>query len=486
MNIFTSDMAKRILEKRQDRILAIPDGVECLDGDFSDLFDEEKIIYHFKEMIIPGTVKEIKPIFLCSHSVVSEENLKCFEKITVRDDNMEFVSIDGVLYSKNKQKLICFPPGKMKIRFVVPDDVIIISEGAFRDNIFIETLILPEGLEEIESNAFAHAENLHEINLPDTCKHIGSDAFLFTNISRLKLPAGIKKIDCSVLEDCRVIEIPDQLEFIDAPESEFRDSFLPPLLLSHHNAAMEEFAKKYKYNFFNDYLIDENNIIWSVDKKTLIDFPDYWPDPVYEIPKETEYIFRWAFNNSYVDHISSAKEIILVGKSSGSDFSRLDSKDDYRYKNDFAVIKKGDSLMDGNGFESEHYAFISYSSKNQTMADATRILLKNSNIPCWMAPYDIPAGSKYAYVINDALENCACLVLLLTNDSQNSLFVEKEIERAITYKKPIITMMLEDVKLNSGFKFYIGDGQIVAVKNIDGNTEEMKKIISGIKSFLNQ
>ena len=44
-------------------------------------------------------------------------------------------------------------------------------------------------------------------------------------------------------------------------------------------------------------------------------------------------------------------------------------------------------------------------------------------------------------------------VLLLTEDSQNSEFVEKEVERAVTYKKIIIPIMLGNIELNSGFRF---------------------------------
>ena len=116
--------------------------------------------------------------------------------------------------------------------------------------------------------------------------------------------------------------------------------------------------------------------------------------------------------------------------------------------------------------KSTGYVFISYSSKNQQMADSVRLMLKENRIPCWMAPYDIPAGHRYAYVINEALENCSCLLLLLTNASQNSQFVEREVERAITYRKPILPMQLEDLELNSGFKFYIGNSQIVENNHI--------------------
>ena len=130
------------------------------------------------------------------------------------------------------------------------------------------------------------------------------------------------------------------------------------------------------------------------------------------------------------------------------------------------------------------YVFISYSSQNQQIADSFRQLLIEKDISCWMAPYDIPAGSKYAYVINDALENCTCLVLLLTNASQSSVFVEREIERAITYKKPIIPLQMEDLELNSGFKFYIGGSQIIAVPEIKRDSPYVNRAISGILNFL--
>lgn len=133
----------------------------------------------------------------------------------------------------------------------------------------------------------------------------------------------------------------------------------------------------------------------------------------------------------------------------------------------------------------EKYVFISYSSKHQQMADSVRHLFVGEGINCWMAPYDIPAGSSYARVINDAIESCSCFVLLLTDASQNSQFVEKEVERAISYRKVVIPVQLEDLVLNSEFKFYIGNCQIIAVHSIDKNSEEIKKVIGGIKLAFN-
>ncbi|MBR5272807.1 MAG: toll/interleukin-1 receptor domain-containing protein [Clostridia bacterium] len=129
------------------------------------------------------------------------------------------------------------------------------------------------------------------------------------------------------------------------------------------------------------------------------------------------------------------------------------------------------------------YAFISYSSKNQTSADAMRELFKKHNIDTWMAPYDIPAGSEYAEVLYDALTGCSCLVLMLTDVSQNSQWVKKEVNIAITNGKTVIPVKLEDVELNSSMKLYLNDQQIVPVHTIDERSVEIQKILNSVIGF---
>ena len=126
------------------------------------------------------------------------------------------------------------------------------------------------------------------------------------------------------------------------------------------------------------------------------------------------------------------------------------------------------------------YAFISYSTKNQSAADAMRTLFKKHNIDTWMAPYDIPAGSEYAEVLYDALSECSCLVLMLTDVSQNSQWVRKEVNVAITNGKTIIPVKLEDVELNSMMNFYLNDQQIVPVHVIDDNSAEIQSVLKSV------
>lgn len=126
------------------------------------------------------------------------------------------------------------------------------------------------------------------------------------------------------------------------------------------------------------------------------------------------------------------------------------------------------------------YAFISYSSINQASADAMREMFNRHNIHTWMAPYDIPAGSSYMGEINRALLGCDCLVLMLSEAAQNSQWVLKELERAVSYKKTIIPIKIEDIVLNDDFDFVLGSCHVVAVRKIDENSDEVKNVLNSV------
>jgi len=132
------------------------------------------------------------------------------------------------------------------------------------------------------------------------------------------------------------------------------------------------------------------------------------------------------------------------------------------------------------------YAFISYSTKNQTSADAIRNIFAKNGIATWMAPNNIPVGSSYPEVITQALKDCSCLVLLLSNDAQNSIWVSKEVERAINYKKPIFPLQLEDVILNNEFELYISTNQIIAINKVSEQSDAIQKLLAAICACLGQ
>lgn len=131
------------------------------------------------------------------------------------------------------------------------------------------------------------------------------------------------------------------------------------------------------------------------------------------------------------------------------------------------------------------YVFISYSTKEQSLANAMKKLLEKQGIQTWMAPGDIPVGNKYARVINQAIKDCSCFILMLSNNSQNSVWVAKEVERAVNYRKPILPIQIEDVVLNDEFELYISTNQVIAINNINENSDKIKQVLLSVETFIN-
>lgn len=130
--------------------------------------------------------------------------------------------------------------------------------------------------------------------------------------------------------------------------------------------------------------------------------------------------------------------------------------------------------------ETNGYAFISYSSKDHIEAETMRSILNKEGIKTWMAPGDIPAGKRYAQVINLAIKNCSCFILMLSDEAQHSTWVAKETERAVSYNKPIFPVKIKETILNDEFELYLSTDQMVAIKKFDKSNEEFQKLLNNI------
>ena len=99
------------------------------------------------------------------------------EAINVSENNEKYMSIDGVLYSKDGTTLIRYPQGKKDSSFTVPDGVTAIGSYAFSDNPYIENVILPDSVTSIKAIAFGDCLGLKQVNIPSSVTEIGTGAF---------------------------------------------------------------------------------------------------------------------------------------------------------------------------------------------------------------------------------------------------------------------------------------------------------------------
>ncbi|MBQ4419955.1 MAG: toll/interleukin-1 receptor domain-containing protein [Bacteroidales bacterium] len=102
-----------------------------------------------------------------------------------------------------------------------------------------------------------------------------------------------------------------------------------------------------------------------------------------------------------------------------------------------------------------HDVFISYSSKEKSIADGVCHYLEENGIKCWMAPRDIPAGSQYGDLIVDAIVDSKVVVLVYSQAALNSKFVSGEINLAFSEGKPIIPFRIDNTDIQGAFKLML-------------------------------
>lgn len=102
---------------------------------------------------------------------------KSLTDITVDSENLNFSSEDGVLYNKDKTKLIKYPVGNSRTSFEIPEGVEDIEIDAFYDCSYLVNVKIPEGVVNIGFAAFYNCDNITGVTLPKSIKSIAESAF---------------------------------------------------------------------------------------------------------------------------------------------------------------------------------------------------------------------------------------------------------------------------------------------------------------------
>ena len=97
-------------------------------------------------------------------------------EITVDPANADYTSVDGVLYSKNKDTLIRYPAGNSG-SYSIPHSVTIIGGDAFSNCINLQNVTIPNSVTDIGWEAFEGCTGLQSISIPSSVTIIRDSAF---------------------------------------------------------------------------------------------------------------------------------------------------------------------------------------------------------------------------------------------------------------------------------------------------------------------
>ena len=197
---------------------------------------------------IPDTVK-----YVCGDTFNSW-NVK---EIKVNIDNPYFSSDSyGVLYSKDKTRLIEYPSGNEETYFEIPNSVIEIGENAFSYSEFLERIVIPGSVVKVGDDAFSQCTGLLEIAIPNSVIYIGSNSFEgCTNLENIILSDQITQIGRYVFSGCDSILsiiIPDNVTCVKKAAFSFCDG-LTSLTFDNNIECIEYGAFKWCNNLTDIY-----------------------------------------------------------------------------------------------------------------------------------------------------------------------------------------------------------------------------------------
>lgn len=105
--------------------------------------------------------------------------------------------------------------------------------------------------------------------------------------------------------------------------------------------------------------------------------------------------------------------------------------------------------------------FVSYASPDRDIAFRIAAYLEGQGIGCWIAPRDVPPGKDYGAAILEGIEASRVLVLVLSEESNGSAFVQKEVERAVSKAKAVLPVRIREVTPSGSLEFFVSSAQWV-------------------------
>lgn len=112
------------------------------------------------------------------------ESCQSLAAIPVASGNPNYVTVDGVLFNKNRTVLLQYPAGKPGEGYAVPAGVADIAPYAFGYCFQLTNVTIPEGVASIGNNAFWNCTNLTGMDIPASVNSLGHSAFY--NCSKLE------------------------------------------------------------------------------------------------------------------------------------------------------------------------------------------------------------------------------------------------------------------------------------------------------------
>ncbi|MCR5019976.1 leucine-rich repeat domain-containing protein [Ruminococcus sp.] len=248
--IINGDFLEKYTKEEGVTRAVIPEGVKDIRYHAFDDRDELTSI-HIPNSLYPWEEGEINfGLWNCDELV----------EITANEDNPNYVSVNGVLYSRDMTALIRCPNAIDTKRFVIPDTVTYIGDDAFAECYNIEEIVIPSSIELISFSAFCNCSSLKKVVFPKYMPFsINDDMFMFcTALEEITIPAGVTSLCTQIFHGCTSLK-----KITIGKDMEDFDDF------SLSAPALEEF----EVDLFNQHDTSSEGILYNNEKTILLRCP---------------------------------------------------------------------------------------------------------------------------------------------------------------------------------------------------------------------
>ena len=145
-------------------------------------------------------------------------NCSSLTGINVEENNQKYCSEDGILFNKDKTKLIQYPIKKLGTEYIIPSSVASIGNSAFSNCSSLTSIEIPNSVTSIGNSAFYNCRSLTSIDIPSGVTSIEDSVFYgCSSLTSITIQEGVTSIGSEVFSGCSSltsIEIPSSVTSI--------------------------------------------------------------------------------------------------------------------------------------------------------------------------------------------------------------------------------------------------------------------------------
>ena len=133
-------------------------------------------------------------------------------------------------------------------------------------------------------------------------------------------------------------------------------------------------------------------------------------------------------------------------------------------------------------FAASHEVFISYSRKDERVADAIHRALQSKQIECWIDRQEIKPGSTWSQEIINAIDASKVMVLVFSGHVNKSHVIPAEVHQAFSRQMPIVVVRIAAVEPGAALRLELSRSQWLDARPFTKHA--LRTVVSSVEHLL--